>query len=102
MLVVGWIKKLVRALKPLRTVTIDVNGHELTAAPAINADIQEILDKISARTGHQKWHESRGSSRGLRDGHRHAAVAVSFGLSSLKKQTINCREHPYTCAPLHH
>ncbi len=48
------IKKLIQTLRPLRTVTIDVNGHELTAAPAIDADTQEILNQISACTGHQK------------------------------------------------
>jgi hypothetical protein len=46
------IKKLVQTLKPLRTVTIDVNGHELTAAPTIDADARKILDQISAQAGH--------------------------------------------------
>ncbi|MEV4901220.1 IS1634 family transposase [Citricoccus sp. NPDC055426] len=46
------IKKLVQTLRPLRTVTIDVNGHDLTAAPAIDADIQKILDMVSAHAGH--------------------------------------------------
>lgn len=46
------IKKLVQTLRPLRTVTIDVNGHDLTAAPAIDADTQEILDMVSAHAGH--------------------------------------------------
>ncbi|WP_010145877.1 IS1634 family transposase, partial [Citricoccus sp. CH26A] len=46
------IKKLVQTLRPLRTVTIDVNGHELTAAPAITADTQEILDSIAAKSTH--------------------------------------------------
>lgn len=46
------IKKLVQTLRPLRTVTIDVNGHELTAAPAIDADTQEILNSIAARSTH--------------------------------------------------
>lgn len=46
------IKKLIQTLKPLRTVTIDVNGHELTAAPAIDADTQEILDSIAAKSTH--------------------------------------------------
>ncbi|WP_413542371.1 hypothetical protein [Citricoccus nitrophenolicus] len=46
------IKKLVQTLRPLRTVIIDVNGHELTAAPAIDADTQKILDQISSHTGH--------------------------------------------------
>lgn len=46
------IKKLVQTPKPLQTVTINVNGHELTAAPAVDADTQEILDKIKAHAGH--------------------------------------------------
>ncbi|MEV4902746.1 hypothetical protein AB0K08_15580 [Citricoccus sp. NPDC055426] len=46
------IRKLVQTLRPLRTVTIDVNGHELTAAPAIDAVTQDILDKINAPAGH--------------------------------------------------
>lgn len=46
------IKKLVQTLKPLRTVTIDVNGHELTAGPAIDADAQDILDSIAAKSTH--------------------------------------------------
>lgn len=46
------IKKLVQALRPLRTVTINVNGHELTAAPAISTETQEILDLIAAKSTH--------------------------------------------------
>jgi transposase len=46
------IKKLVQTLKPLRTVTIDVNGHHLTAAPAIDADTQDILDSIATKSAH--------------------------------------------------
>ena len=46
------IKKLVQTLRPLRTVTIDFNGHDLTAAPAIDADTQEILDMVSVHAGH--------------------------------------------------
>jgi hypothetical protein len=52
------IKKLIQTLRPLRTVTIDVNGHELTAAPTIHADTQDILDSIAAKSTHYMWHES--------------------------------------------
>ncbi len=40
------IKKLVRTLRPLRSVTIKINGHSLTAAPAIGAEAREILDQL--------------------------------------------------------
>ena len=40
----GWsINKLVKTLRPLRHVTISINGHPIQAAPVIPADIQEIL-----------------------------------------------------------
>ena len=40
------IKKLVRTLRPLRTVQIQVNGHSLTAAPQITGDARAILDQL--------------------------------------------------------
>lgn len=42
------IKKLVRTLRPLRSVTIEINGHSLTAAPTIDAEAREILDQLPA------------------------------------------------------
>jgi len=43
----GWsIKRLVRALRPLREVTIDLAGHELVAEPTIDPDTEEIITKI--------------------------------------------------------
>ena len=45
-------QKLIHALRPLRTVTIDVNDHQLTAAPAIDADTQKILNSIAAESPH--------------------------------------------------
>lgn len=42
------IKKLVRTLRPLRNVTIEINGHTLTAAPTIGAEAREILDQLPA------------------------------------------------------
>lgn len=46
------IKKLIQALRPLRTVTIEVNGHELTAAPSIDEATDELLAKLDGSTGH--------------------------------------------------
>lgn len=40
------IKRLVRTLRPLRTVTIDINGHEFTAETPISPTAEEILNKL--------------------------------------------------------
>ena len=40
------IKKLVRTLKPLHTVTIDINGHHFTAETTPEADAADILGKL--------------------------------------------------------
>ena len=40
------IKKLVRTLRPLRTVTIAIGDHTVTAAPLINPDARAILDRL--------------------------------------------------------
>jgi transposase len=40
------IKKLVRTLKPLHTVTIDINGHHFTAETTPGADAADILGKL--------------------------------------------------------
>nr|WP_108872481.1 IS1634 family transposase [Tessaracoccus timonensis] len=43
----GWsIKRLVRTLRPLREVTINIAGHELTAEPTIDPNTQNIITKI--------------------------------------------------------
>lgn len=42
------IKKLVRTLGPLRTVTIRIGKQTITAAPSIGADAREILDCLPA------------------------------------------------------
>jgi Transposase DDE domain len=44
------IKKLVRTLRPLRTVRINVAGHPITAAPQITAEARAILDALPAIT----------------------------------------------------
>ena len=40
------IKKLVRTLRPLRTVQIDVGGHPITATPQITGEARAILDRL--------------------------------------------------------
>ena len=40
------IKKLVRTLRPLRTVTIAIGAHTLTAEPPINTNARAILDRL--------------------------------------------------------
>jgi transposase len=40
------IKKLVRTLRPLRSVTIDIAGHTLTAEPTITPDASDILNAM--------------------------------------------------------
>lgn len=49
------IKKLVRTLRPLRTVRIQVGGHPITAAPQITAEARALLDRLSSITapGHE-------------------------------------------------
>lgn len=43
----GWsIKRLVRTLRPLREVTINIAGHELIAEPTIDPNTQKIIIKI--------------------------------------------------------
>jgi hypothetical protein len=44
------IKKIVRTLRPLRTVRINVGGHPITAAPQISADARALLDQLPAIT----------------------------------------------------
>ena len=40
------IRKLVRTLRPLRSVTIEVDGHAITAEPTITAEAAEILNSL--------------------------------------------------------
>ncbi|ANY10743.1 hypothetical protein AFB00_30540 (plasmid) [Pseudonocardia sp. HH130630-07] len=40
------IKRLVRTLRPLRTVRVEVNGHPITAVPQINGDARAVLDRL--------------------------------------------------------
>ena len=45
------IKRVIRALKPLQDVTINLNGHHLTADP-LTPEAEEILTALSIPTGH--------------------------------------------------
>src|SRR3954454_16083792 len=44
------INKLIRTLRRLRTVRIDVGGHPITAAPQITGDARALLDQLPAIT----------------------------------------------------
>ena len=46
------IKRIIRALKPLQEVTINLNGHHLTAADPLPPEAEEILTALSIPTGH--------------------------------------------------
>lgn len=45
------IKKILTTLRPLRSATITVSGHQLTAQPRIPADAQDVLDALNGG-----WH----------------------------------------------
>ena len=40
------LKKLVQTLRPLRTVTIDIDGHTITAKPQLSQNAEQILAKL--------------------------------------------------------
>jgi hypothetical protein len=42
------IKKLIRTLRPLRTVQIEIGGHTITATPEITDQARDILDRLPA------------------------------------------------------
>ena len=46
------IKRIIRALKPLQEITINLNGHHLTAADPQTPEAEEILTALSIPTGH--------------------------------------------------
>ena len=46
------VKRIIRALKPLQDVTINLNGHHLTAADPLTPEAEEILTALSIPTGH--------------------------------------------------
>jgi hypothetical protein len=47
------IKKLVRALRPLRSVTMTIAGEQVTAHLRLDAETSELLARIPDFTGHQ-------------------------------------------------
>ena len=46
------IKRIIRTLKPLQEITINLNGHHLTAADPLTPEAEEILTALSIPTGH--------------------------------------------------
>ena len=46
------IKRVIRALKPLQEVTINLNGHRLTAADPLTPQAEDILTALNIPTGH--------------------------------------------------
>ena len=45
------LRKLVQTLRPLRTVTIDIDGHTITAKPHLTEDAEQILAKLPPVAG---------------------------------------------------
>ena len=41
------VKRIIRALKPLQEITINLNGHHLTAADPLTPEAEEILTALS-------------------------------------------------------
>ena len=46
------IKRIIRTLKPLQDVTINLNGHHLTAADPLTPEAEGILAALNIPTGH--------------------------------------------------
>ena len=46
------IKRIIRALKPLQEITINLNGHHLTAADPLTPEAEGILAALNIPTGH--------------------------------------------------
>ena len=45
------LKKLVQTLRPLRDVTIEISGQQITATPKISAQTQKLLNNLKTNTG---------------------------------------------------
>ena len=45
------LKKLVQTLRPLRDVTIQISGQQITATPKISAQTQELLNNLGNKHG---------------------------------------------------
>ena len=46
------IKRIIRTLKPLQEITINLNDHHLTATDPLTPEAEEILTALSIPTGH--------------------------------------------------
>ena len=46
------IKRIIRTLKPLQEITINLNGHHLTAADPLTPEAEGILAALNIPTGH--------------------------------------------------
>ena len=46
------IKRIIRTLKPLQDVTINLNGHHITAADPLTPEVQDMLESLNIPTGH--------------------------------------------------
>ena len=46
------IKRIIRTLKPLQEITINLNGHHLTAADPLTPEAEKILTALNIPTGH--------------------------------------------------
>ena len=46
------IKRIIRTLKPLQDVTINLNDHHLTAADPLTPEVQDMLESLNIPTGH--------------------------------------------------
>ena len=46
------IKRIIRTLKPLQDVTININGHRITAADPLTPEVQDMLESLNIPTGH--------------------------------------------------
>ena len=46
------IKRIIRTLKPLQEITINLNGHPLTAADPLTPEAEDILTALNIPTGH--------------------------------------------------
>lgn len=46
------IKRVIRTLKPLQDVTINLNGHHLAAADPLTPEAEDILTALDIPTGH--------------------------------------------------
>ena len=46
------IKRIIRALKPLQEITINLNGHHLTAADPLTPETEDILTALNIPTEH--------------------------------------------------